>query len=250
MLSRTGPKLVIVDRSCAPLPSSAEREELDRGSAWLPVGGADLGGALGGALAGRAGRGDAGQVALDVGQQHRHACSGQLLRHQLQRLGLARPGRSGDESVPVHHGQRQPHLSVRQNALVDDQRTKVDGWTVGLVGARDCTDQVAFLHASDPRTRPHRQSSRPGNLIPGTGLRTGAGIGLRPDHSSCRTRWSVDATGYASAVSAVSPTARHAGAVAARRSVNACMQDGTGSGGAASERRCAGGANRPGGAHA
>ena len=50
----------------------------------------------------------AGEVALDVGGEHRHALRRQLLGQELQRLGLAGAGRAGDEAVAVAH--RRGHL--------------------------------------------------------------------------------------------------------------------------------------------
>ena len=58
--------------------------------------------------AGLAGRGEPGDVALHVGDEDRHPGRRQLLRHALQRLGLARAGRACDQPVAVHHGERQP----------------------------------------------------------------------------------------------------------------------------------------------
>ena len=65
-------------------------------------------------VAGRAGRGQPGQVALDVGQEDRHAGGGQLLGDQLQGLGLAGAGGPGDQAVPVDHRQR--HRTGRPGA--------------------------------------------------------------------------------------------------------------------------------------
>ena len=47
-----------------------------------------------------------GQVALDVGDEDGHAGLRELAREQLQGLGLAGPGGTGDQAVPVQHRQR------------------------------------------------------------------------------------------------------------------------------------------------
>jgi hypothetical protein len=57
--------------------------------------------ALGDLRVAAAGLGQAGQVALDVGHEHRHADVRELLRHGLQRDGLAGAGRTGHEAVAV-----------------------------------------------------------------------------------------------------------------------------------------------------
>ena len=49
----------------------------------------------------RAGHGDAGQVALDVGGEHRHAGSREAFGQHLQRHGLAGAGGARDEAVAV-----------------------------------------------------------------------------------------------------------------------------------------------------
>ena len=46
-------------------------------------------------------RRDAGQIALDVGGEHRNAGAREAFRQHLQRDGLAGAGRAGDEAVPI-----------------------------------------------------------------------------------------------------------------------------------------------------
>ncbi len=90
---------------------SRARPEL-RNSAGKPVG-VHVGGRLLGPradpLAVGPRRTHAGDVALDVGQEHRDARGRQLLGDELQRLGLAGAGGAGDQAVPVEHRQRHPH---------------------------------------------------------------------------------------------------------------------------------------------
>ena len=45
--------------------------------------------------------GDAGKVALHVGAEYRNAVIGKAFRQPLQRHGLARTGRAGDQPVPI-----------------------------------------------------------------------------------------------------------------------------------------------------
>jgi hypothetical protein len=68
---------------------------------------ADILGALDESVLGLAGRRDPGEVALDVGGEHRHAGAGKAFRHGLQRHGLAGPGGAGHEPVAIAEGERQ-----------------------------------------------------------------------------------------------------------------------------------------------
>ena len=45
--------------------------------------------------------GDAGKIALHVGAEHRNAVIGEAFSQPLQRHGLARTGRAGDQPMPV-----------------------------------------------------------------------------------------------------------------------------------------------------
>ncbi len=74
-----------------------------------------------------AGLRDAGQVALDVREEHRHALRGELLGDQLEGLRLARAGRARDQSVPVEHGQRDAHRRVRAAPTVPQEGAEVEG---------------------------------------------------------------------------------------------------------------------------
>ena len=49
--------------------------------------------------------GDAGEVALDVGGEDRHAGARKTLGHHLQRHGLAGSGCAGHEAMPVRQTQ-------------------------------------------------------------------------------------------------------------------------------------------------
>ena len=55
----------------------------------------------------RSGLGDAGQVALDVGHEDRHAAPAEGLGEGLQGDGLAGAGGAGDQAVPVGHLRQQ-----------------------------------------------------------------------------------------------------------------------------------------------
>ena len=59
-----------------------------------------------------AGRRETGQVALDVGHEDRHARLRQLAGQELERLGLAGPGRARDQAVAIEHAQRDLDASV------------------------------------------------------------------------------------------------------------------------------------------
>ena len=68
---------------------------------------ADVLGALQQEILRLAGRGDAGQVALDVGGEHRNAGAREPFGQHLQRHGLAGAGRAGRQAVPVGQPQRE-----------------------------------------------------------------------------------------------------------------------------------------------
>ena len=79
--------------------------ELDRKACIGPAGVADIGGAGGKGFVRfggrRAGHGEAGEIALHVGDEGRNACAGQSFDDALQRDRLAGAGRSGDQAVAV-----------------------------------------------------------------------------------------------------------------------------------------------------
>ena len=108
--SSSGPNEWTVARTCAPsLPDS------DRNSTGWPAGSnvqpSDVD-ALDDLRVGRvARRGEPGQVALDVGDEDRHAGLRELAREQLEGLGLAGAGGAGDQPVAVEH--RQGDLDAR-----------------------------------------------------------------------------------------------------------------------------------------
>ena len=68
-----------------------------------------------------------GQVALEVRHHHRHAGGGQLLGDHLEGLGLAGAGGAGDQTVAVHHRQRDSDLRGRIHLAADDHRTEFQG---------------------------------------------------------------------------------------------------------------------------
>ncbi len=92
-------------------------------------------------------RRDAGEVALDVGGEHRDALGRELLGEPLQRAGLAGAGRAGDEPVPVHHAERDADLRLRHRVAVHE-RAEVE---------RRRLERVA----GDDRPRPASASSGP-----------------------------------------------------------------------------------------
>ena len=93
------------------LADAAEGEVLGDGCRGLPVL-ADRLGAREQLLVRLPRRRDAGQVALDVGGEHRDALRGELLGEPLQGARLARAGRAGDEAVAVHHAERDADLRL------------------------------------------------------------------------------------------------------------------------------------------
>ena len=66
-------------------------------------------------LAALTGGADTGHIALDVAQEHRHACVRKGFRHHLHGDGLSRTAGTGDQAVTVAHVQAHFHpLIVRQ----------------------------------------------------------------------------------------------------------------------------------------
>ncbi len=101
---------------------------------------ADVGRAAGDLVAALAGRREAGQVALHVGEEDRDALVGQLLGHELERLRLAGAGRAGDEAVAVEHAQRDLHRGVGVGLPVDHGGTQLEHGAVERVAGADLVD--------------------------------------------------------------------------------------------------------------
>jgi hypothetical protein len=106
---------------------------------------AELLGALGGRAARVARLGHAGQVALDVGHEHRHAGRGQLLGDPLQRLGLAGAGGAGDQAVAVDHPQRQLDRGRGDNRAIVHAAAEIERGPVGGVRGRDRLREVGHV---------------------------------------------------------------------------------------------------------
>ena len=109
--SSSGPNEWTVARTWAPsLPDS------DRNSTGWPDGSnvqpSDVTRSMSFGVRRVARRREAGQVALDVGDEDRHAGLRQLAGEQLQRLGLAGARGARDEAVAVEHRQRDLHARV------------------------------------------------------------------------------------------------------------------------------------------
>lgn len=124
--------------------TGAERHELARMAGRRPVV-ADLRDALADPVRRLAGAAQARQVTLDVGHDDGHACGRELLGDDLQRLGLAGAGRPGDETVPVHHRERDPHLRPGVDDTVDAHRAELQGRTVDRVSRGDLLRGAALL---------------------------------------------------------------------------------------------------------
>ncbi|MCO5561378.1 hypothetical protein L7F22_014999 [Adiantum nelumboides] len=143
----------------------AQRQELHRVRGRDPVV-AGVGRAGGDLVARLARAGHAGQVALDVGEQHRDAGVGQLPGQALQRLGLAGAGRAGDETVPVQHRERDAHARRRVHLAADDDGAELERGTVrgisGGDGAGRCvvSHGASLGHSPDGDGRGSRRSRR------------------------------------------------------------------------------------------
>ena len=75
--------------------------------------------ALAHVLAVRAGGADTGNVALYIAQENRHARVGEGFRQHLHRDGFAGAGRTGDQAVPVAHGEGKLHPFLPGKAKID-----------------------------------------------------------------------------------------------------------------------------------
>ncbi len=120
---------------------AAEGPELHRragggvGELQLIDAGLDLGAGLGGLH-------QPGQIAFDVGREHRHALRRELLGQQLQRDGLAGAGGTGDEAVAVAHGRGHLHHGRRMGRAGVDGPPDVDGAALDGVAGGDPGGEV------------------------------------------------------------------------------------------------------------
>ena len=116
------------------------------------VGDADLLGALDEGRLGIAGRGDAREVALDVGGEDRDAVAGEALGQHLQRHGLAGAGRAGDEAVAVGELEQE---RLRLPALADQDRA-VSAIDVRLslveTSGQGCSESASLAEACKRRS--------------------------------------------------------------------------------------------------
>ena len=98
----------------------------------------------------RAGLADAGQVALDVGHEHRHADAAEVLGQRLQRDRLAGAGGAGDQAVAV--GQRRAAARIRCRRA----------WATRIGSAMGRTPvRIVKSAATDMRSRaPHEHDKR------------------------------------------------------------------------------------------
>ena len=97
----------------------------------------------GGHLVVGAGRsGNAGEVALDVGGEHRHTTGRKLLGEELEGDGLAGAGGASDEPVTVAHGEGHLHRGVGERGAVMHRPTDVDARVGGGVAGGDPCGEV------------------------------------------------------------------------------------------------------------
>ena len=121
---------------------AAERQELDRerlGRERQP----EVRHPLLARAAGGGRRREAGDVALHVGHEHRHALARELLGDELQRLRLAGARRAGHEPVPVHRRERDRHAGVAVQRALVDAAPEVDRGALRRVRRADRRGEVA-----------------------------------------------------------------------------------------------------------
>ena len=106
--------------------------------------------------------GDAGEVALDVRHEHRHADAREALRELLQRHGLAGAGRAGDAAVAI--GERGKQREIGVAGLGDDQgfghgETRLDGSVDGRERRCRMIDSRPFREPHTPEREQHHGRS-------------------------------------------------------------------------------------------
>ena len=92
---------------------------------------------------------DAGEIAFDVGHEHRYADPGKALGHDLQRDGLAGSGGPGDEAVPV--GERRQQAELDRGVLGNRLWIGHQELRCGIAGNLSARDPAP---AETPRFRP------------------------------------------------------------------------------------------------
>ena len=106
--SSSGPE--IGHRRANRVPALAEHVPEHDGAGFVAQLDAERGGALRDLRVAAAGGGEPREIAFDVGHEHRHADSRELLRERLQRDRLARARRARDETVAIRERRQQRHL--------------------------------------------------------------------------------------------------------------------------------------------
>src|SRR3954471_18362983 len=130
---------------------AAEGEELDGERRRREVD-SELAIPLGASAVRRPRAGHPGHIALHVGDEDADSGGGQLFGHDLQRLRLARTGRTGDQPMPVHHRQGDLDHGVLRDLTVVHAAPELDGRTTRLVGLGHRPREVS--HADDPSQQP------------------------------------------------------------------------------------------------
>jgi hypothetical protein len=110
--------------------AAGQARELDRNAGGLPVP-ADVLGTPRDPLRCVARHREAAQVALDVGHEDRDAARGELLGHELQRLGLAGTGSSSHQAVTIHHREWNPDLRLLVHGARTVERGAEDDGALG-----------------------------------------------------------------------------------------------------------------------
>src|SRR5262245_51415812 len=132
---------------------AGQAEELDRAGSRRPLP-AGLRGALADPVVLLSGGPETREVALQVGEKHRHAGGGELLGHQLERLRLAGAGGARDESMAVHHGERHLHQRLRSAFGAGEGSTEGQRWPRARE-RRSTRLQQLRLHVALLRTTSH-----------------------------------------------------------------------------------------------
>ena len=154
--SSSGPISVTVARTGWPCSPNTSQNTVENWSGWnvRPI----SRGPLDDKILGLTDFGDAGEVSLDVGREHRNAGARKSLGHHLQRDGLSGSGGAGDETVAIGKPERQP---CRLFALADENLVAGIGHLV--VGRSHCIassrDQVQRVSVA--RRHNHTASCKP-----------------------------------------------------------------------------------------
>ena len=123
--------------------------------------------ALGDLRVAAAGRADPGQIAFDVGHEHRHADSRELLGERLQRDGFAGARGAGDQAVSIRERRQQRQLGRSRSSQpeVDRSCRTLDARRAALCRARGSRLGIYNTPRTTVAYAAHARHRRSGGLV-------------------------------------------------------------------------------------